>query len=166
MAPGGAAVILNQQFSTSYQGEISWAFWLKLPLGEYHKTALMISQHWCRQTTNHYLSQCWPRSLSHYSFTNDLIDIKVWFDMCQYNIRLPYSLHSHISVGCVNYVRVTTAAGAQVNLIHRSLNEIAEIWQITLSNVFSLMKIIVFLFKFHWSVFLTVQLTMIQYWLK
>ena len=39
-----AAEILKWQFSKSYQG--SWVFPLQLPSGEYHKTTLMISQHW------------------------------------------------------------------------------------------------------------------------
>ena len=40
------AVILNYKFWNSYhQVLVSWAFPVKLPQGECHKTLLMISQH-------------------------------------------------------------------------------------------------------------------------
>ena len=39
---------------------------LKLLSGECHMTSLRISQH---RPTSHYLSQCWPRSVSPYSVT-------------------------------------------------------------------------------------------------
>ena len=47
---------------------------VKLPLYECHWTILMMStlvqvMAWCRQATSHYLSQCWPRSLSPYGVT-------------------------------------------------------------------------------------------------
>ena len=34
---------------------------------------------WCRHSTNHYLSQCWPRSMSPYGGT-----MPQWVDMCVY----------------------------------------------------------------------------------
>ena len=39
---------------------------MKLLSYECHKTLLMMVQvmAWCRQATSHYLSQCWPRSMS------------------------------------------------------------------------------------------------------
>ena len=41
----------------------------ELPWFEYHRTLLMIRQHWllmswCCQAASHYLNQCWPRSMS------------------------------------------------------------------------------------------------------
>ena len=47
-----------------------------MPSDECHGIYLKISQHWlvqvmawCRQATSHYLSQCWPRSMSPYGTT-------------------------------------------------------------------------------------------------
>ena len=48
---------------------------VKLPSDECYWTSLMRSQHcfrvmaWCHQATSHYLSQCWPRSMSPYGIT-------------------------------------------------------------------------------------------------
>ena len=42
--------------------------WTSLDLTDY-KSALVQVMAWCRQATNHYLSQCWPRSLSPYGVT-------------------------------------------------------------------------------------------------
>ena len=36
---------------------------------------------WCRQTTSHYLSQCWPRSLSPYGVTRPQW-VKAWMSNC------------------------------------------------------------------------------------
>ena len=35
----------------------------------YHKSPLVQVMVWCRQAASHYLSQCWPRSLSPYDVT-------------------------------------------------------------------------------------------------
>ena len=35
----------------------------------YNKSAFVQVMAWCRQATSHYLSQCWPRSLSPYGIT-------------------------------------------------------------------------------------------------
>ena len=64
-------------------GKFEWKFiWLilklsivKLPSDECQWTLLMMSQHlvqvmaWCHQAPSHYLSQCWPRSMSPYGIT-------------------------------------------------------------------------------------------------
>ena len=48
---------------------------MKLLSGECHNTSLILKSTlvqvmvWCRQATNHYLSQCWPRFLSPYDVT-------------------------------------------------------------------------------------------------
>ena len=50
-------------------------------------------------------------------------------------------------------------------LTHLSLDKMATISQTALSNAFGWIKSSIFWFKFHWSLFLRVQLTIIQYWL-
>ena len=42
----------------------------------------------------------------------------------------------------------------------------AAIFQTTLSNAFSCMKMLEFRFKFHWSLFLRVQLTIVYHWFR
>ena len=51
-------------------------------------------------------------------------------------------------------------------LTHWGRDQIDAILQTTLSNAFSWMKILEFRLRFHWSLFLWVQLTIIQHWLR
>ena len=51
-------------------------------------------------------------------------------------------------------------------LTHWSQNKMAYISQTTFSNVFSSMKMFAFWLKFHWSLFLRVQLTKFQHWVR
>ena len=53
-----------------------------------------------------------------------------------------------------------------VNLTHLPLNEMATISQTIFLDAFSWIKKIVFWLKFHWSLFLRVQLTIIQHWFR
>ena len=45
--------------------------WMLLDLTD-DKSTLVQVMAWCRQATSHYLSQCWPRSLSPYGVTRPL----------------------------------------------------------------------------------------------
>ena len=78
--------------------------WLSLKLTD-DKSALVQVMAWCRQATSHYLSQCWPRSLSPYGVTRPqwvelrpeqktfcrqdcqihLLKRKVWYFYCNLN---------------------------------------------------------------------------------
>ena len=51
-------------------------------------------------------------------------------------------------------------------LTHWGRDKMATFSQTTLSNAFSLMKILEFRLKFHWSLFLRVQLTIFQHWFR
>ena len=55
------------------------------------KAALVQAMAWCRQATSHYLSQCWPRSMSPYGVTWPRW-VNVWclFDTKQYLYLLSY----------------------------------------------------------------------------
>ena len=68
LALGDTAVILNWRLSNFCQGLVSWAFPVKFPSCEYHKTSLMTSQHWLRWrlVTS---GQCWPKSVWPYGVT-------------------------------------------------------------------------------------------------
>ena len=51
-------------------------------------------------------------------------------------------------------------------LTHWGRDKMAAIFQTTFSNVFSWMKMLEFRLKFHWSLFLRVQLTTFQRWFR
>ena len=42
--------------------------WMSLDIADDQSTLVQVMA-WCRQATSHYLSQCWPRSLSPYGIT-------------------------------------------------------------------------------------------------
>ena len=88
--------------------------WLKLLSGECYRAPLMISQQlvqvmaWCRQATSHYLSQCWPRSLSPYGVTrpqwlNLCKIISIMFVPMSLEIKLIYGLHLYFVSYCVSW---------------------------------------------------------------
>ena len=56
--------------------------WMSLDFTDDQSTLVQVMA-WCRQATSHYLSQCWPRSLSPYGITrpqwvNWVVTISVW----------------------------------------------------------------------------------------
>ena len=66
--------------------------WMPLDLtGD--KSTLFQVMAWCRQATRHYLSQCWPRSLSPYSVTRPQWvkwKVAVWRNIVHLFIHLPF----------------------------------------------------------------------------
>ena len=52
-----------------------WGIWCEISLGwlpldhTCNKSTMVQVTAWCRQATSHYLSQCWPRSMSPYGVT-------------------------------------------------------------------------------------------------
>ena len=51
-------------------------------------------------------------------------------------------------------------------LTHWGRDKMTAISQMTLSNVFSWMKMLEFRIKFHWSLFIRIQLTIFQHWIR
>ena len=51
-------------------------------------------------------------------------------------------------------------------LTHWGRDKMAAIFQMTFSSAFSSMKMLEFRLRFHWSLFLRVQLTIIQHWFR
>ena len=54
----------------------------------------------------------------------------------------------------------------QPKLTHWGPDKMADIFQTTFSNAFSWMKMYEFRFRFHWSLFLRVQLTIYHHWFR
>ena len=57
--------LVNGGWGISYEIALRW---MPLDLTD-DKSTLVQVMAWCRQATSHYLSQCWPRSLSPYGVT-------------------------------------------------------------------------------------------------
>ena len=77
-------VILPQILETDGWGiscEIA-LIWMSLDLTDDQSTLVQVMA-WCRQATSHYLSQCWPRSLSPYGVTRPQ-----WVNHVQYKCGL------------------------------------------------------------------------------
>ena len=51
-------------------------------------------------------------------------------------------------------------------LIHWGRDKMAAISRMTLSNIFSWIKMLEFQLKFHWSLFIRIQLTIFQHWFR
>ena len=66
---GDLDAILKLQFSILVYWLVSSHHPRIMPWDECQGTTPMISQHWCPQATSHYLSQCWPSSMSPYGVT-------------------------------------------------------------------------------------------------
>ena len=58
-------ILVNKSWSISSAIEFRW---MSLDFTD-DKSTLFQVMAWCRQATSHYLSQCWPRSMSPYSVT-------------------------------------------------------------------------------------------------
>ena len=56
--------LVNGGWGISYEIALRW-----MPLHLTDKSTLVQVMAWCHQATSHYLSQCWPRSLSPYDVT-------------------------------------------------------------------------------------------------
>ena len=62
-------ILLNGGWGISYEIAIRW---MPLNLTD-DKSTLVLVMAWCCQATSHYLSQCWPRSLSSYMVSLGLL---------------------------------------------------------------------------------------------
>ena len=61
--------ILKMEFTILFHWLVSSDLLMIMPSNECHVTLSVISQHWCRQATSHYLNQCWRRSPTSYGVT-------------------------------------------------------------------------------------------------
>ena len=72
-------VLLISISTSSYDNKLRWMSW---DLSEGKSTLVQVMA-WCRQATSHYLSQCWPRSVSPYGITRaqwvKMLCIMIWF---------------------------------------------------------------------------------------
>ena len=58
-------VVQNSSFGNCSEIVLRW-----IPQNRTHEKSILVqAMAWCHQVTSHYLSQCWPRSMSPYSVT-------------------------------------------------------------------------------------------------
>ena len=79
-------------------------WWMPQDLTDDKSTLLQVMA-WCRQATSHYLSQCWPRSMSPYGVIRPQWDkCDHWYSQwAWFSIWLPYSImwfHYERETGC------------------------------------------------------------------
>ena len=115
----------------------------------------------------HYLNQCWHISMvqwisSQDNFTRDAPPLNISYLKSHSNLAVTNELTSsklrnHITG------KWTPVAGFRNRLTHWGRDKMAAIFQTIFSNTFSWMKMYEFLLRFHWSLFLSVQLTIFHH---
>ena len=71
--------------------------WMSLYLSD-DKSTLVQVMAWCRQATSHYLSQCWPRSLSPYGVTGPQCDGSGGCCTIRYRCETYHKLKFHLAI--------------------------------------------------------------------
>ena len=102
--------------------------WMSLDLAD-DKSTLVQVMAWCRQATSHYLSQCWPRSLSPYGVT-----------------RPEWVKAVHVPKICWWLCRLFIVLCLHMTLIHWGFNKMVTIC--TQSFRFIILNFLVLWFKF------------------
>ena len=104
---------------------------------------------------------------------NTIADAATWMFMLSYIglnrlrwmiLQLPMRF-KHVEI-VIKYIVNVSKITARQRLTQISLDKVAAISQTTFSNAFSWMKSFVFRLKFHWSLFLKVQLIISQHWFR
>ena len=100
------------------------------------------------------------------NFFLNLLSHTIWCHLvkrCLLNIT--DGLRNCIENRCI-FAVITVASDGLAPLTHWGRDKMAAVSQTTLSNAFSFMKMSEFRLRFHWSLFLRVQLTIIQDWFR
>ena len=92
--------------------------------------------------------------------------LKIWIVMEKFWVRKPqlHILHSQTTLELTSPRRDMNRPHCL--LTHWGRDKMAAIFQTTLSNAFSWIRILEFWLRFHWSLFLRVQLTIFHHWFR
>ena len=82
------------------------------------------------------------------------------------SIGPPETYFSEISIKIQNFTKIWPFCSSLNELTHWGREKMDAISQTKFSSAFSWMKIFEFRLKFHWSLFLSVQLTIFQHWFR
>ena len=129
-----------------------------------NKSTLVQVMAWCCQVTSHYLSQCWPRLM----LTHGVARPK-WVNVKPSTYRTSQSNCHNSNFVVVNvgqFYLYPVIRLPQCLLTHWVRDKIAVIFQTIFSSVISWTKMYKFRLRFHWSLFLRVQLTTLQHWFR
>ena len=153
-------ILRNDTLSTPCKIVLIWV--PQNPIDE--KSTLVQVMAWCCQATSHYLSQYWNRSMSPYHMASQgHNDLTGSFSIAGFKERW-FKVHGNL----LFYFR-TNEMGYQlegeVKLTHWDSNKMANILQ-TFCNAYSWMKMLEFWVKFHWNLFLWVQLMISQHYFR
>ena len=97
--------------------------WMSLDFSDYQSTLVQVMA-WCRQATSHYLSQCWPRSLSPYGITRPQ-----WVNVYPYLSHHIVSL-DHNELSLYFHVMMTSWQGNTLHITNLSCRESTGRWWI------------------------------------
>ena len=151
---------------TTLSNAFSWMKVLEIRL-KFHWSLFLrvqstIFQHWFRwwlgavQATSHYLNQWWLIYWRIYASLG-LNDLRQWLGDEQ------ASSH-HLNQWCASLLTyICVIRPLCTHLTHWGRDKMAAIFQTTLSNAFLWMKMLEFWLKFHWSLFLRVQLRIFRH---
>ena len=106
--------------------------------------------------------------ISKQSWYQPMRDVDIWNYVSHWwNGSLEWALVNYgISLSLANHTEHTKPNDYITILTHWGRDEIDTIWQTTFLNSFSSMKTYEFWLKFHWSLFVRVQLTIFQHWFR
>ena len=145
---------MNGGWSISYEIALRW---MPLDLTDNKSTSVQVMA-WCRQATSHYLSQCWPRSISPngitgpqwvnvvmvYDFHDDITPISLnrrwWYSNMLIPFLQKYVLH------ILNHIHIWQVSP---QLDSSTLDKMAAISQTIFSDAHLWMKSLVSWLKFH-----------------
>ena len=125
------------------------------------KSILVQIMAWCHEARSHYLSQYWPRSMLPYDITRSqwiVINPTFWISWLMMTQWCKESGHQQSCYG--------PSSPVMFQFTHLPLNKMAAFLQTIFSNAFLWMKSFVFWLKFHWILFLRVQLIISQHWFR
>ena len=103
--------MLQIKFMSTFEIAIRW-----MSLNPFHKSTIVKSMAWCHQVTSHYLSHCWPTSMSSYGitrpqwvntlrprqdgryFADNVLKCIFLSKMCEFRLRFHWSLFLRVQL--------------------------------------------------------------------
>ena len=141
--------------------------WMSMDFTDDKLTLIMVMA-WCVVAPSHYLSQCWPRSMLWYAITRpqrikDVVHPKTFvfvLNSALVSANFTYIIQGHFTdTGAITWLHPVP-----VNTF-RSRQDGRRFADDTFKRIFLNEKVWI-LIKFHWSLFLKVQLTIFQHWFR
>ena len=107
--------------------------------------------------------------ISHYELFTTLATCNIYIYIYIHTYNTSAAFTHYLSSWLAQYQSMWSSYSMQMcygMLTHWGRDKMATVSQTTLSNAFSWMKMLEFLLRFHWSLFLWIQLTIFQHWFR